>query len=114
MSAVLHAKFVLPVRTMLFALRCMYISGLPGTGKTATVTAIIAALRTAQPPLPEFDFVEVNGMRLTDPQQVYVHVMRQLTGRRCTAKHAAQLLDKEFKKKARRPCLMIVDEVSCL
>ena len=89
----------------------MYISGLPGTGKTATVTSVIAALRSGGLGLPEFDMVEVNGMRLTDPQQVYVHVMRQLTGRRCTAKHAAQLLDKEFKKKARRPCLLVDDEV---
>lgn len=88
----------------------MYISGLPGTGKTATVTSVVAALRSAG--LGDFDLIEVNGMRLTDPQQVYVHVMRQLTGRRCTAKHAAQLLDKEFKKKGRKPCLLVVDEVN--
>ena len=55
----------------------MYISGLPGTGKTATVMEVISSLQetVADGDLPPFDFVEVNGMRLTDPKQAFVFIL---------------------------------------
>lgn len=60
----------------------MYISGVPGTGKTATVMEVIRCLRkqVTRDDLPKFDFVEINGMRLTEPRQSYVHIYKQLTG----------------------------------
>lgn len=51
--------------------RCMYISGVPGTGKTATVHEVIRSIQEAQDDLPEFTFVEINGMKLTEPAQAY-------------------------------------------
>lgn len=55
----------------------MYISGLPGTGKTATVLEVTRSLREAaeEGDLPHFILVEVNGMRLTEPKQVFVSVL---------------------------------------
>lgn len=50
---------------------CMYISGVPGTGKTATVHEVIRSIQEAQDDLPEFTFVEINGMKLTEPAQAY-------------------------------------------
>ena len=50
---------------------CMYISGVPGTGKTATVHEVIRSIEEAQDGLPEFTFVEINGMKLTEPAQAY-------------------------------------------
>ena len=50
---------------------CMYISGVPGTGKTATVHEVIRCIEEAQDDLPEFKFVEINGMKLTEPAQAY-------------------------------------------
>lgn len=50
---------------------CMYISGVPGTGKTATVHEVIRSIEERQEDLPEFQFVEVNGMKLTEPAQAY-------------------------------------------
>jgi origin recognition complex subunit 1 len=61
----------------------MYVSGVPGTGKTATVTEVIRALKrsAADEDIPEFEYVDINGMRLTEPRQAYVHIYKQLTGK---------------------------------
>lgn len=55
----------------------MYISGVPGTGKTATVHEVIRSLQQAaeNDELPPFQFVEINGMKLTDPHQAYVQIL---------------------------------------
>lgn len=57
---------------------CMYISGVPGTGKTATVREVARHLRQAAQKfeLPPFNFVEINGMRLTEPHQAYVSILK--------------------------------------
>lgn len=52
---------------------CMYVSGVPGTGKTATVTSVIRRLQENRS-IPKFTFVNVNGMRLSEPRQSYVEV----------------------------------------
>lgn len=51
----------------------MYISGVPGTGKTATVHEVISVLESEreQGAVPNFLFIEVNGMKLTQPNQAY-------------------------------------------
>ena len=57
---------------------CMLISGMPGTGKTATVLKVTEALKEAavEGSLPSFNFVEVNGMKLTDPKQAYAVILK--------------------------------------
>ena len=56
----------------------MYISGVPGTGKTATVREVGRYLRQSceEGVLPEFKFVEINGMRLTEPHRAYVSILK--------------------------------------
>ena len=49
----------------------MYISGVPGTGKTATVHEVLRSIQEDRHDLPEFTFVEINGMKLTEPAQAY-------------------------------------------
>lgn len=49
----------------------MYISGVPGTGKTATVTSVVKELQEAA---NDFKYININGMRLTEPKQSYVEV----------------------------------------
>lgn len=55
----------------------MYISGVPGTGKTATVHEVIRCLQQAaeNDDVPAFEFIEINGMKLTDPHQAYVQIL---------------------------------------
>jgi origin recognition complex subunit 1 len=48
----------------------LYLSGTPGTGKTATVHQALRTL-AAEPALPPFRTVELNGMKLSSPHQVY-------------------------------------------
>ncbi len=59
---------------------CMYISGVPGTGKTATINEIARSLREAasEGQVPSFNFVELNGLRLTEPHQAYVTILKVL------------------------------------
>ena len=51
---------------------CMYISGVPGTGKTATVMEVKKTLeayvKTGE--VKDFKFIHINGMKLTEPTQV--------------------------------------------
>ncbi|KAM6327647.1 origin recognition complex subunit 1 isoform 1-T1 [Podargus strigoides] len=97
---------------------CMYISGVPGTGKTATVHEVINCLQQAaeNDELPSFQFVEINGMKLTDPHQAYVQILELLTGQKVTATHAAVLLAKLFNTPGpkRKTTVLIVDELDLL
>lgn len=57
----------------------MYISGVPGTGKTATVTAVLESMRgfvdeSGRSILPAFKFISINGMQVSEPRQAYVQI----------------------------------------
>ncbi|XP_070324256.1 origin recognition complex subunit 1 isoform X2 [Odocoileus virginianus] len=97
---------------------CMYISGVPGTGKTATVHEVIRCLQQAaqDSDVPPFQYIEVNGMKLTEPHQVYVQILQKLTGKRATANHAAELLAKRFctKGSSQETTVLLVDELDLL
>lgn len=97
---------------------CMYISGVPGTGKTATATAVIRALKeeAEKGEIPAFEFVEINGMRITEPRKAYVEINRQLTGKTVTAEQAFNLLDKRFSNPTSKSAttVLVVDELDIL
>uniref|UniRef100_A0A8C2XI23 Origin recognition complex subunit 1 n=1 Tax=Cyclopterus lumpus TaxID=8103 RepID=A0A8C2XI23_CYCLU len=97
---------------------CMYISGVPGTGKTATVQEVMRCLQHAADvdEIPPFHFIEVNGMKMTDPHQAYVQILQKLTGQKATADHAAALLEKRFGNPAPRKetTVLLVDELDLL
>ena len=61
-----------------------------------------------------FQFVELNGMWLSEPRQAYVHLLKALTGQVVTAEQAQQLLERRFSRAAPRriTTLVLVDEVS--
>ena len=56
----------------------MYISGVPGTGKTATVSEVLSILKEEQNEgeISGVKFIDVNGMRLTDPHQAFVQILK--------------------------------------
>ncbi|KAF5923163.1 origin recognition complex subunit 1 [Diceros bicornis minor] len=97
---------------------CMYISGVPGTGKTATVHEVIRGLQQATQAndVPPFQYIEVNGMKLTEPHQVYVQILQKLTGQKATANHAAELLAKRFRTQgsSQETTVLLVDELDLL
>ncbi|XP_075963597.1 origin recognition complex subunit 1 isoform X2 [Anarhichas minor] len=97
---------------------CMYISGVPGTGKTATVQEVMRCLQHAADvdEISPFHFIEINGMKMTDPHQAYVQILQKLTGQKATADHAAALLEKRFSNAAPRKetTVLLVDELDLL
>ncbi|EPB88802.1 hypothetical protein HMPREF1544_04442 [Mucor circinelloides 1006PhL] len=107
---------------------CVYISGVPGTGKTATVLEVIRYLQhqAEQKEIPDFDFVEINGMKLTDPNQAYSILWECIEKssnanhdgkrKRYTAAHALQMLEAKFSKQSndQRTTVVLMDELDLL
>jgi origin recognition complex subunit 1 len=97
---------------------CIYISGTPGTGKTATVREVVASLQSAvaDEQLDDFYFVEINGMKVTDPHQSYSLLWEALKGDRVSSAHALELLEREFTTPSPRrvPCVVLMDELDQL
>ncbi|KAK5132909.1 hypothetical protein LTR08_008355 [Meristemomyces frigidus] len=97
---------------------CIYISGTPGTGKTATVREVVASLQSAvaEEQLDDFYFVEINGMKVTDPHQSYSLLWEALKGDRVSSAHALELLEREFTTPGPRrvPCVVLMDELDQL
>ncbi|KAF2761996.1 P-loop containing nucleoside triphosphate hydrolase protein, partial [Pseudovirgaria hyperparasitica] len=97
---------------------CIYISGTPGTGKTATVREVVAQLNTAvvADELDDFIFVEINGMKVTDPHQSYSLLWEALKGDRVSPSQALDLLEREFSSPSPRriPCVVLMDELDQL
>lgn len=58
--------------------QCLYVAGVPGTGKTATVQEVMRQLRGRMDrgDLPPFRYVEINALRLPSPQHAYVQLYR--------------------------------------
>lgn len=86
------------VNELIYSIR-LDISGVPGSGKTATVQSIIEKLIELQNDgdLKPFDFLEINGMKLTDPVQAYTLLWERLTGEKnVSSKNASSQLDKYF------------------
>ncbi|KAF2717705.1 origin of replication binding protein [Polychaeton citri CBS 116435] len=97
---------------------CIYISGTPGTGKTATVREVVASLQGAvdEGDMDDFVFVEINGMKVTDPHQSYSMLWEALKGDRVSPSHALELLEREFSTPSPRrvPCVVLMDELDQL
>ncbi|KAJ1730590.1 Origin recognition complex, subunit 1, partial [Coemansia biformis] len=97
---------------------CMYISGVPGTGKTATVHEVIRALQenAEEGDLPDFQYIELNGMKMTEPSQAYTQLWQAVSGDKVTPKHAAQLLEKHFSTPSprRHTYVVLMDELDLL
>ncbi|MCJ1395184.1 Origin recognition complex, subunit 1 [Xylographa bjoerkii] len=97
---------------------CIYISGTPGTGKTATVREVVAQLDAAvvAEELNDFIFVEINGMKVTDPHQSYTLLWEALHGDRVSPSHALELLERDFSNPNPRrvPCVVLMDELDQL
>lgn len=97
---------------------CIYISGTPGTGKTATVREVVSQLNAAvnEEELDDFIFVEINGMKVTDPHQSYSLLWEALKGDRVSPSQALDLLEREFSHPSPRriPCVVLMDELDQL
>ncbi|EGG18867.1 origin recognition complex subunit 1 [Cavenderia fasciculata] len=60
--------------------QCIYIAGMPGTGKTSTVKEVIRMMQKEGKGKKgmEFEFAELNCMDLNDPHQLYIALYKKL------------------------------------
>nr|CDS19719.1 origin recognition complex subunit 1 A [Echinococcus granulosus] len=105
---------------------CLYISGVPGTGKTATVTAVARSMagcvdEDGNSVIPPFKFVTVNGMQVSQPHQIYAQIYEALKGEKASAYKAMSLLEAEFCSAPRQrgnstapACILLLDELDLL
>ncbi|KAF8072242.1 P-loop containing nucleoside triphosphate hydrolase protein [Lyophyllum atratum] len=108
---------------------CVYISGVPGTGKTATVHAVIRQLkRMAQnSETNPFTYVEINGLKIPEPPAAYSLLWEGVCGHDVTkhghlrigAKESLKALTKHFSGGGGRgpgghACVVLMDELDQL
>ena len=79
----------------------LFIAGPPGTGKTATVNAVINRLQNdrGKGTCPDFDFISVNALELKHPTDAYVVLWEKISGEQRSPLAAAKLLDLFFSNK---------------
>lgn len=107
--------------------RCLYVSGVPGTGKTATVREVLSHFGNQHGEQQQFDVIEINAMGLADVNLLYSKVDQALTGvKNYSPQQCAQRLNKFFREgmeistsipKARqksRKLVVVLDEMDVL
>ncbi|KAG5437366.1 hypothetical protein PCANB_000797 [Pneumocystis canis] len=97
---------------------CIYVSGTPGTGKTVTIKEVVRSLfqKVEEGDIDDFKYLEINGMRIIDPNQTYTLLWEALTEESVTSKHALMLLERRFSQPNpnRVPCVVLIDELDQL
>ncbi|XP_025810599.1 origin of replication complex subunit 1 isoform X1 [Panicum hallii] len=102
--------------------RCLYIHGVPGTGKTMSVLAVMRRLRSEldSGTLKPYCFIEINGLKLASPENIYKVIYEQLSGHRVGWKKALHYLTEHFSgvskigKQAKQPIILLIDELDLL
>ncbi|KAL0389340.1 UNVERIFIED_CONTAM: Origin of replication complex subunit [Sesamum calycinum] len=101
--------------------RCLYIHGVPGTGKTMSVLAVMRNLKSEVDAgsIRPYCFVEINGLKLASPENIYSVIYEGLSGHRVGWKKALHFLNERFsdenkRGKDTRPCILLIDELDLL
>ncbi|CAM8974039.1 unnamed protein product [Rhodiola kirilowii] len=101
--------------------RCLYIHGVPGTGKLLNIWSLCQTVDDEGGSINPYNFVEINGLKLATPENIYRVIYEALTGHRVSWKKALQLLNERFsegfnskKKDNKRPCILLIDELDLL
>lgn len=104
---------------------CIYISGTPGTGKTATVMEAITQLylRVEDGELQKFEFIDINGMRLAHSTAAYDLLWEAVSAamgnsakKRLSTANIVSSLESEFRRKNRErsPVVVLLDELDMM
>jgi origin recognition complex subunit 1 len=91
----------------------LYISGMPGTGKTAIVLEVLEQMRSES---SDFQLVHINAMRLGSPEQIFREVADQLLSKRISNVDARNHIKQYFSESRRTDpvVVLLIDEVDCL
>ncbi|GLV36357.1 Origin recognition complex subunit 1 [Carabus blaptoides fortunei] len=91
---------------------CMYISGVPGTGKTMTVCKVMKDLAEE---FEDFVFLKLNALALTEPRQIYVEIVKKLKAKTLHWEQALNEIERFFKSKPKKIAhVLLIDELDKL
>lgn len=96
----------------------LYVSGVPGTGKTASVLEVLRRLQAARK--PQVQSVYVNAMSLATPSAVFGEIWRQVSSdkpsksRESTEAEVRDLVRKAFTLNKPPVTILLIDEVDAL
>ncbi|TFK36756.1 P-loop containing nucleoside triphosphate hydrolase protein [Crucibulum laeve] len=107
---------------------CIYISGVPGTGKTATVHTVVRELKrmAEEGETNPFTYVEINGLRIPEPAAAYSLLWEAVSGHnaerdghmKISTKESLKALTRYFSGVGRGPgghaCVVLMDELDQL
>jgi len=108
------------IRNVALESRWMYVSGMPGTGKTATAHCAITQLRmkSREGKLPPFEVLEINGMTIGHPGNAYIMLCERLCGKLgLSRRRAAETLGAFFSRtgpsqgRMKQTCVVVLDEL---
>ena len=93
----------------------LYVSGMPGTGKTASVMEAVKQMG-GNKSIPPFVFARVNSMRLDTPRVVFNSIHQQIQFGNCAIHTAHAKLMSFFSTRGERDpvVLLLIDEIDYL
>lgn len=81
---------------------CIYVSGTPGVGKTATIREVIkqlsAKMTIQSNGVKMFNYLEINGLKLIKPQSAYEILWKKISGVSTSTNNALNFLQQHFEK----------------
>ncbi|KAI5955613.1 ORC1 [Candida jiufengensis] len=94
---------------------CIYISGVPGMGKTATIKDVVHQMKelVTENQVKDFNFIEINGLKLLSPTVAYSMLWEFISGDKVADSNAVVLLEEYFKidDPQRKPLVILMDEL---
>ena len=96
---------------------CMYISGVPGTGKTLCVREIIRELakEVIDGKIDDFEYYEINCMSLDETPKLYTEMWYQLVGEKLAPYDAMKYLNHLFTTDPpEKYIILLIDEIDVL
>lgn len=79
---------------------CIYVSGTPGVGKTATIREVIQQLSAKMTidsnGVKMFNYVEINGLKLIKPQSAYEVLWKKISGNATSTSNSLTFLQQHF------------------
>lgn len=82
--------------------KTIFICGVPGTGKTATVRLVVdkleAILKQRSSDIKPFEFIYINGQQLAKPERIYSEILHKLTDENTNPERAQDILESIFIK----------------
>lgn len=93
---------------------CVYVCGVPGMGKTATIKDVVEQMTysSKRGEMEQFSYLELNGLKLLSPTVAYEALWHHISGDKVSASNAALLLEEYFKREdhKRKPLVILMDE----